>query len=902
MHSNLSRAPPPPHRPQAHFYAAPELNVGLKPAEAEPSSTGTADYCAFDSVPSLEDDTLAKCTNVLLLGSGGAIEVHALGKKRLERVGRLAQLRGRVLNAKILPQTIHSRASMRSEPLVALVIHGPSRVSDPKQAIAYHQEYDEFDASGSMIQALETMEVSHYQTSVEIYSLRSGEYVSTLLETPKVEIRPSRYPERGDFPPSAGGIHLQARGKYVIITSATSGEVFVYNRRMDTSDDQRTGFRYIGKFWTRVSLKTTRSGSVSSRDSGCMQEEEDAPDATAQPIVALSSRWLAITPPSPSSQTSLHAHIRETLGIKVPGASLHASPAEPQVMCQLDTPETESLMNRIARDATQEFVKGARWVGNQGLQAWNSYWSKPSESNQQPPLSSSPTAPYPAAAQSFPPTHAPDARPPRARNSPAIVSIIDLNKLSNSEGLKESVALLPLATFSLPNGCSFVSFAPHGLQLFTASTKGDVQQVWDLMRVIHGDTSFQGDRMKAIPDPVIREVARFTRITEARIVDVTWTSPAGKRLALVTDNGTVHIYDLPSSAFDWPPPRQKIKVPTVASAQKREEMGETYDSGRSEPAGATFSSAWGRLSGTSQPLLSAVRGRTSSSGSSLPSFTGLAATAGIGAKGGKAVAAGINRSFTAAASGTVSTIRHLGENRINLPGSSKLINPSCIKWLDGSDGARLAVTGAGVVRLHGIQQSNNAKAGKRRPSAIGNKPTEFAIPLPTTEVLANDSSREADPPDSFWALSSVGASSDGRQSRIHPLSHAEIETHAPYQPFHTDARVNVYVYTDVEEDEDPHRLRDDVPWAFGDDIAAMMVHSGATMQDKDMDERNQEQTVTEGMESSVHIAGNEEEGRQIVVTTRRKRRRKDDELATAVDDGEFFEDDLEVVDFAHDRV
>lgn len=902
MYSNLSRAPPPPHQPQAHFYGAPELNIGPKLSETEPSSTGTARYCAFDSVPSLDDDTLAKTTNVLLLGSGGAMEVHAIGKKRLNRIGRLAQLRGHVLGAKILPQTIHSRASIRSEPLVALVIHGPSRASDPKQATAYHQSDDEFDASGSTIHALETMEVSHYQTSVEIYSLRNGEYVSTLLETPKIEARPSRYSEQGNSSPAAGGIHMQARGKYLIISSATSGEVFVYSRRIVTSDHERAGFQYVGKFWTKISLKATRSGSVSSRDSGFMQEEEDAHDTTAQPIVALSSRWLAFTPPSPSSQTSIHAHTPETLGIKVPGASFHASPAEPQVTCLVDTPETESFMNRIARDATQEFVKGARWVGSQGLQAWNNYWSKPSDSNQQPPVGSPPTAPYPATAQYFPPTHAPDARPPRARNSPAIVSIIDLDKLSNSQQTKESVALLPLATFSLPNGCSFVSFAPHGLQLFTASTKGDVQQVWDLMRVIHGDTSFQGDHMKAIPDPSIREVARFTRITEARIVDVTWTSPAGKRLALVTDNGTVHIYDLPSSAFYWPPPRQTIKVPMAVSAQKGEEMGGAYDGSHAEIAGGTFSSAWGRLSGSSQPLLSAVRGRTGSSGSALPSFTGLASTAGMGAKGGKAVAAGINRSFTAAASGTVSTIRHLGENRINLPGSSKLISPSCIKWLDGSDGARLAVTGAGVVRLHGIQQSSNAKAGKRRPSAIGNKASEFAIPLPSTEAHTNASTREADPPDSFWALSSKPASSVGGQSRIHPLSHAEIETHAPYQPFHTDPRVNVHVYSETRKDRDPHRLTDDVPWAFGEDIAAVMVHSGATMQDEDMDERNAEQAVTGRMESSVHIEGNEEEGRQIVVTTRRKGRRKDDELATAVDDGEFFEDELEVVDFAQDRV
>jgi hypothetical protein len=46
-------------------------------------------------------------------------------------------------------------------------------------------------------------------------------------------------------------------------------------------------------------------------------------------------------------------------------------------------------------------------------------------------------------------------------------------------------------------------------------------------------------------------------MTIARIVDVVWTSPHGERAAMVTEPGTVHILDLPASAFTWPPPRRR---------------------------------------------------------------------------------------------------------------------------------------------------------------------------------------------------------------------------------------------------------------------------------------------------------------------------------------------------------
>src|SRR5439155_1096283 len=74
----------------------------------------------------------------------------------------------------------------------------------------------------------------------------------------------------------------------------------------------------------------------------------------------------------------------------------------------------------------------------------------------------------------FPPTHAQETR---NASEPELVSIIDLKRLQDSPGKKGVDPLTSSATFQPPGGCSFVSFAPSGLHLLTASKKGDVHYV-----------------------------------------------------------------------------------------------------------------------------------------------------------------------------------------------------------------------------------------------------------------------------------------------------------------------------------------------------------------------------------------------------------------------------------------
>ena len=676
MYSNPAHHPPPPHHPQAHFYGVPDVDFGLNRPFANYDEEEKHGLFIFDCVGVAKLDGTVTHENVLLVSHEHSLDVYQVGRTQLSKIGSLPNLRGSVTAAKILPCLQHGSSTATIEPLVCLVIHGPC-IPSSRRFGEKAQDQEECYGPNATLQGPLLLGKELYQTSVEVYSLASGERKATLFRSPEAEEQVSRNRSQPSPLSSMGSVAIQAVGRFITLSSGVSGEVYVFEHSHKAVEDHGQSFRCIGKTWTRISAKRSGNTSTSSRDSTSARQEDSSENILNRPILSLSSRWLATVSPTSSSQISFHGQVPESVGTRIPGVSSHAAPAEPHVTCQMESPETESFVNRMARDATQEFVKGARWVGSQGMQAWNNYWSKPTDANQTNLANSPPNAAQMSAsppAQTFPPTHASSVNPSaRVKNQPVIISILDLERLSQGQHLKEAIALQPLATFSLPNGCSMLSFTPSGLQVFTASAKGDVQQVWDLMRIIHGDTRPEVSSISP-SSPSVREVARFTRLTEARIIDVVWTKPRGEKLALVTDHGTVHIYALPGSAFYWPPLRrqaQVIKPPPHTNSVEARDHARVH----SEPTGTPFSSAFGMFTGNTQPLLSAVRGRTTSASNSFSAFGGFASTAGVGAKSGKAVAAGINRSFTAAASGTVNTIRHLGENRIALPGSPRRSTP-----------------------------------------------------------------------------------------------------------------------------------------------------------------------------------------------------------------------------------
>lgn len=919
MHSQQSQAPPLPHQTQAHFYGAPEIDFGVHQPRSD-TNAGDRFCCVFDSLPGAGDEGSSATENVLLVGSEHELDVYRVGKKNLDRIGRLKELRGSVHGAKILPSVSRSDPLRAFRPLVALIIHGLHNPNEPENSSrpgTSHSEDAVFDPSDSVLHALHNADAGIskpkllYQTTVEVYSLRKGQHVATLFRSPKVEVD---VPRGGAGPTDCspvGNLNIQAKGKFLVIGSGTSGEVYIFDNQNGNPDDPSSHFKCLGKVWTRVSSKKTRSLSISSNSS-----EADNHGASAakfrQPDVALfslSHRWLAIVPPLSSAQTTLHGTVDSVRSQKPPGFVSHTSPAEPQITCDVETPDGESVLSKVARDVTQEFIKGARWVGDQGKQAWNNYWTKAPESHpipSYPPSNHSRWDPNPQ--PMFPPTHANDEISNRPGSQPALVSIIDLERLSTAQNVKPAVALQPIATFPLTYGCSLVSFSPTGLNILTASAKGDVQHVWDLLRMIHGGTGPTSAKDRASEKRAsVREVARFTRMTVAKIIDVVWTEPKGGRFAIVTERGTVHIFDMPTSAFQWPPPRRtkrSVSLPSNPSPSSKEIENVVPP----VPASSALSAALDLVTGKTQPLLAAVRGRPANIGNALVGLGGMAFTAGAGAKSGKAVAAGFTKSV-GAATGTVNTLRHLGENRLALPGSPSAVVPGCVRWLSGKDQGLIAVTGGGLVRIHSIRQSANHKAARRRPSVLGGKPIEFSLlsasPGSKKAILKDDPAidpqldKSSTPPYGFWIPSATDVASKPLKPMAHPLSYAEIETNAPYQPFHTDRRINFSIYDEPNLFHPRPAPEVSAPWAFGEDIPATRIGSSAATT---LDEDNHHAPTQ--MENFISIEGNDEEGRQVLVTTRRKRGAKRGPTRDDTEEAEedFFEDDCEVVDFAEERV
>ncbi|KAL8942586.1 MAG: hypothetical protein Q9216_001568 [Gyalolechia sp. 2 TL-2023] len=920
MHSRRSPSQNPalPHHPQAHFYAAPEIDLG-KPGLRRPSQgTLNPGCCIFDNLSLTGSESFRGADSVVLIGIQNRLDIFNIEKGRLDIIGRLGNLRGTVIGAQLLPSPVRDDPARSLRPLVAVIVHGPQRDQRPKsrQNASQHDDDTLFDPSASMVQALESAEntktdtSARFQTTVEVYSLRKNEHIATLLSSPVMEATLSQNTSRPTDLLPDGDWRIKACGRFLVVASGKSGEVFLFESAYEPEKESLVVFRCIGKTWTSVSRKKPRSLSTSSTESDISELEEGPRRKSSQPdgaIFSLSHRWLAVVSPSTSTGTTTHTSVDVQHSYhKPPGLHSHTSPSSPQPTCEIDTPERESLLNRVARDVTQELMKGARWVGDQGVQAWKNYWQRPVDPNNQVVQRSLPsdTALPPQPYDSLPPTHAHDDSTSRVTNQRAIVSILDLEKLSSNQSAKEGVSLQPAAAFALPDGCSLVSFTPNGLGLLTVNAKGDVQHVWSLMRMAHGGGFVHHtDSSHAEKGPSVRQIARFTRMTVARIVDVIWTEPGGERLALVTERGTVHIFDLPSSALQWPPPRRIMRSLSTATSSPQASPELEAATLHSFPS-SRFGSAMEMVTGRTQPLLAAVRGRPASIGNPFSGFSGMSLTAGAGIKSGKVVAAGFNRSV-GAATGTVNTIRQIGENRLTLPGPSHAVTPGRVRWLTGKSRGSIAVTGGDSVKIYRISRSTNQKPGKRRPSVVGSKPIELSLANALTKPVSTERGRrtsevhQAERPrmtsNGFWQASPPRPTQRAEEDGHH--SQAEIDTNAPYQPFHTDRRINTFAYRDDLTMLEGQDAGDDTPWAFGEPIATFRTRAGAAVSEETDDPDLQQQGW---MENHVSVQGNEREGQQIVITTRRRKTPKA-EVGEGGDE-EIFEDDCEVVDFAHERV
>ncbi|RAL58113.1 hypothetical protein DID88_002388 [Monilinia fructigena] len=589
--SRYSSYPPLPHQPQAHFHGAPDANLMLPPRipGLVPGERGF--YCGFDSYPA--QDTNKPPNSVIITGFDGGLRIHNVTKRGLNKIVTLDDLRGGVYNAKILPWAAPSEHSFQY-PLISVVIHGPVRaISDRSSAedtMPAENPPTSINEDGQGSPRLpahsvdsdvddELMEL--YQTTVEVYSLSTKKHVATLLSTPKTHLPIP--PSSPLFTPPApvGSFTIRADRGNVVVASGITGETWIFRQRENSVSG--IDIKCIGK-----QLPKSRSALLSQK-----------PLRRANP-------WFEFTGSASSSCGKLPC----------------------------DTPGGEGMLKQVLQAATQGIVEISGYVGKQGAQYWNSYWNK-STSPQQTNGGNAYSAPQNISPQ-FPPTHGLNNQASTTSKDPGLISILDLDSLMQQTS---GSSIHPLATFPVPHGCSFLSLAPSGLALFTASSKGDVQFVWDLMRLHYSRSSLLkgGSQGGGVHGPHVRQIAQFSRMTIARIVDVVWTAPHGERAAMVTEPGTVHILDLPASAFTWPPPRRRIH-----SGGSDQASLDANNAARS--AVGVASSAVSSLWTVARPLVSS-RQRRSSVG--IPGITAASVKSQAG-QGTQALAAGISRSVGAA--------------------------------------------------------------------------------------------------------------------------------------------------------------------------------------------------------------------------------------------------------------
>ncbi|OPB39413.1 hypothetical protein A0O28_0051190 [Trichoderma guizhouense] len=937
-HSRIGSHPPPlPHQPQAHFYGVSDLDLTIKPQSGmKPGDQGL--YFGFDKLPSPYSS--AGSGNVVLAGYQGGLEVYGVSKRGLEHIASLKGLRGAVHYAKILPWTAGGDKDSVF-PLVALVVHGPvlpqraapaagpdddddtarkvDGATSPRSTYAHQDAFSgRGGQSGHVIEA--------YQTAVEIYSLKTNKLVDVLLQAPAIPISAEVSLTSPIFqpPPPTGAFAIKADAGTVAVCSGATGECWIYTQLLQPQNGHV--FACTAKLWTCVQ-QGQRGGDVA--------EETDKmnPLGTIRrpnpptAIFALNGRRIAYCPAPPSSNIAIRAHLPVPILGRGAGISSHTPPHLPSVTAAVDLPISDSVVNKVMREATQELIQGAKWVGQQGLQAWNSYWNRstsPQSQQQQQQQQLQPRSPPQQWASrndgaSFPPTHGASAQAVSAKD-PGLVSIVDVDSLVTSPSIH------PSCTFATPLGCSFLSFSPSSLSLFTASSKGDVQTVWDLLRVQHTHSSPLQASLASHESagPQVRQIAQFSRMTVARIIEVVWTEPQGERLAMVTERGTVHLLEMPFSAFMWPPPRRR-KVTQKPVAEP------------SEPSSSAVSLASGAFGAAYQVAMPFVtRSRQGSGNTSNSAGSILKDSA---AQGGRAIAASITSSIGKTGS-AISQLRHTGENRVSLPPSASLPTSSCVIWIRGRRSASLFNLGGGLVRTY--PSKSRRHSGKRNTRA--NRYTDHRLPLLPDDTVAPAVRQilELGAQEEYLELSEaemdVGTTLTlkGRprvvSNTLHTMGEtipqAEIECSAPYQPFHTDRRVVLCEYTpaygsqlvgsDVLANSSmdanaaptskkakkaqhltvnaPSGGSDASAWAFGQDISVVKLDLGlpTAFEDEYDDPEDHRPLPPSAMERVMEYGDSE----QIVVTTRRRRGAHQGDP-----DGDgFFEDDCEVLDFADQRV
>lgn len=786
--------PPPPHMPQPHFFGLPDFGLNLGQKQEAGRQAGSDGYCCrIDSLADSGDELCAKkARDALFLGSEGGLEVLAILHNKLEVVGRLEGLRGSVIGAKILPHVDLYDDVKPLRPLVAVVVHGPM-VDDRRDS----------GPEGEEPEPLENEPPSHFQTSVEVYSLQTQHYVSTLYRSTPVAIEKPLVGQVSSLPDPVGDLHVDAKGQFVTISSGKSGEVFVFTQAA-LQGIEATRFRCIGKFWTAVqkslSAPTAKPANAGDASANLGESREEMQN----PVCSLSQRWLAIAPPAASSNISIQGQATTSeYNPNPPGFTTHAAQAQPLVSCEVVGTDVEGAWSRLGRQAAQGLMKYSQRGIEMGLQGWKELTQPSPPGGRQTHDRSS------SKEDLFPPTNAPSGDPSRLAKEPAIVSIIDLDNLLYHEEHKPKHALIPLATFALVDGCNFLSFSSAGTRLLTVSRKGEISTIWDLQQVAHGipkrgNSDFQDNSTS----PCVKQLQRITRNSPSTVLGCAW-SRDDDAVAILTAHGTVHLHEVPSR----PPPRKR-KRSSLAAPQSAEKADATVSlsTGLSPPSAnqgflGSIKSGWQTVS----TQVNSMRTTNPASSFGLPTtFAGFKeATAAASNAGSRAVARGISQGYTAAKGGA-SDYWHADDNKIrHTKALQEPFSAKSLRWIRRSNTVSVAIACGGTVHVHPVQRVTRRKGDEIVSGLKHEKYAHKAFPLPPIHTrheagglqgLITDTCTGIGP-HGFWSLrqQSLSVRPEVRVPKMLHNQASDVETNPPYCPFHVDASVSIFAFDEYDE-------------------------------------------------------------------------------------------------------
>jgi hypothetical protein len=241
----------------------------------------------------------------------------------------------------------------------------------------------------------------------------------------------------------------------------------------------------------------------------------------------------------------------------------------------------------------------------------------------------------------------------------------------------------------------------------------------------------------------------------------------------------------------------------------------------------------------------------------------------------------------------------------------------------------------GIVRFYSIKNRRADRPVDKQKASRGARYAEFRIPnLPDFQFapeITRDLNQvgdleltERDIEESRWKMGHSPSPAPQFRGTESSIPQAEIESNAPYQPFHTDRRVGLHVYSHDEAPLpspsvsallSPPGLADEVKsspankstgaWSFGGPIKTTKLDVGPPHNpDDDLDDSADHRALpSSAIERVLRVTDSTEEMEQIVITTRRRKGvSRSSESVRNVDEEGFFEDDCEVLDFASQRV